>query len=104
MRRKLISASLAAFLLMQSPAFAQSVAAEDVITRIEADGYTVTDVRRSWLGRTVITAVNDRELREVVLNRTSGEVLRDQRFPNESDGPEASRVPPDAPTATRSNS
>jgi hypothetical protein len=83
MRSTLIITSLAAFLLMHAPAHAQSPVAEDVITRIEAEGYTVTEVTRSWLGRIVITASSKTDLREVVLNRTSGEILRDQRFPND---------------------
>lgn len=82
MRTRLITVSLAAFLLLQSPAFAQGSVADKVIAWIVADGYTVTDVKRSWLGRIVITAKNNINLREVVLNRISGEVLRDQRFPN----------------------
>lgn len=83
MRRVLLMAGFAASLMVQTPALAQSAQTADVIAQIEADGYTVTDVRRSWLGRIVITATKDTDLREVVVNRTSGEVLRDQRFANE---------------------
>ncbi|QPM90580.1 TrbC/VirB2 family protein [Pseudooceanicola algae] len=88
MRKTLITASLMAFLLLQSPAHAQvsggNDVADDVIEQIEADGYTIIDVARSWFGRIVITANSIKDLREVVLNRTSGEVLRDQRFPVEN--------------------
>lgn len=84
MRTKLITVSLTALWLLQSPAHAQVSVAEDIIARIEAEGYTVTNVTRSWFGRIVITANNNTDLREVVLNRTSGEILRDQRFPNEN--------------------
>ncbi|MEP1698031.1 MAG: hypothetical protein ABJJ69_15950 [Paracoccaceae bacterium] len=92
MRKTLITASLTAFMLLQTPAHAQVSVADDVVARIQAEGYTVTNVRRSWLGRIVITANNKTDIREVVLNRTSGAVLRDQSFPNthhSADGPES---------------
>lgn len=85
MRHHILSLSFAAVMALHSPAFAQSAAeasvADGVIARIQSEGYTVTEVRRSWLGRIVITADNPQGQREIVLNRTSGEVLRDQRFP-----------------------
>ncbi|MEP5759438.1 MAG: hypothetical protein ABJ327_09110, partial [Litoreibacter sp.] len=80
MYKKLISLSLLAFLLSHAASFAQTSVADDVVTQLQADGYTVTDVRKSWLGRIVVTANSDTNLREVVLNRTSGEILRDQVF------------------------
>jgi len=92
MRRHLILTSLTVLLLAPVPALAQNDMIAEVITRIEANGYTVTDVRRSWLGRTVITATNENGLREIVLNRTSGAVMRDQKFPNER--PRAENSPP----------
>lgn len=88
MRRSYILASLAVFMLLHSPAQAQVSVADGVIARIEAEGFTVDEVKRSWLGRIVITASDQNELREVVLNRTSGEVLRDQRFSKETHGDE----------------
>lgn len=94
MCRSVILASLAAVLLLHSPALAQVSVADDVIARIEQEGYTVVDVRRSWLGRIVITASDQDDLREIVLNRTSGEVLRDQRFPGEARGAEHPAPPP----------
>ncbi|WP_298922631.1 hypothetical protein [uncultured Roseobacter sp.] len=100
MRTTLITTGLAAILLMHTPAHAQTSVADDVITRIEADGYTVTEVKRSWLGRIVIIASNSTDLREVVLNRTSGEVLRDQRFPNDT-AEGASRSAPEAASGNR---
>lgn len=83
MRASLITATLTAFLLLTSPVAAQVTAPDSVVDAIEADGYTITKIARSWLGRTVITARNANGLREVVLNRQSGEVLRDQTFRND---------------------
>lgn len=62
------------------PVFAQQDVTDPAIARIEEDGFTVSDVRRTWLGRIAITAKNDHSLREVVLNRTTGAVLSDQLF------------------------
>lgn len=76
--------SLAAALLIAPPAFAgnagMSAVTAPVVNRLEANGCAVTGVRRSWLGRIVITCNAGGELREVVLNRTSGAVLSDQLF------------------------
>ncbi|MEP5761071.1 MAG: hypothetical protein ABJ327_17500 [Litoreibacter sp.] len=90
MRPSLTSASILAVFLLQSAAIAQVSVADGVVAQLQTNGYTVTEVRRSWLGRIVITAKSGEGLREIVLNRTSGEILRDQTFPNESgpkDGP-----------------
>jgi hypothetical protein len=93
MRISLTSASILAVFLLQSAAFAQSSVADDVVAKLQKDGYTVAEVRRSWLGRIVITANSGEELREIVLNRTSGEILRDQIFPIEG-GSEGNPVTP----------
>lgn len=97
MRRSHILASLAVFMLLHSPAQAQVSVADGVIARIEAEGFTVDEVKRSWLGRIIITASDQNELREVVLNRTSGEVLRDQRFSKETHGDERPAPPANEP-------
>jgi len=85
MRIRLITASLMTLLVLHSPAHAQGSTVDDVvkdvIEQIKDDGYTIVEVGRSWFGRIVITANNIVDLREIVLDRKSGEVLRDQRFP-----------------------
>ncbi|TDK51178.1 hypothetical protein [Antarcticimicrobium luteum] len=54
--------------------------AEPVVRSLTEEGYTVTDVSRTWLGRILITAQNRRFLREVALDRRTGAILGDQRF------------------------
>ncbi|SFR59333.1 hypothetical protein [Litoreibacter janthinus] len=76
----LASASILTVLCLTSAAYAQDTVADAVVARLQSNGYTVTEVRRSWLGRIVITAQSETNEREVVLNRTSGEILRDQTF------------------------
>ncbi len=97
MRRSLILVGTAAIMFLHSPAQAQESVADDVIARIEAEGYSVDEVKRSWLGRIVITASDHDELREVVLNRTSGEILRDQRFVKDPNGDKRPASQPSEP-------
>ena len=63
------------------PVAAQTGVAEPVVDQIEAQGYSVTEIERTWLGRILITARNDTHLREVVLNRVTGQVVSDRAFP-----------------------
>ncbi len=62
------------------PATAQTQVADPVVEELEAQGYLVTEIERTWLGRILITARNDTYLREVVLNRVTGDVLSDRAF------------------------
>lgn len=77
---------LAILLASTAPAIAQPDVAEPVVSRIEEQGYSVTEISRTWLGRILITAQNETHLREVVLNRVTGQVLSDKAFPLGDDG------------------
>ncbi len=94
---RLLTSTILVAALWQTPALAGSDIADPVVEQIEADGYTVSDVTRTWLGRIVITAVKGANLREVVLNRTTGEVLRDRLFPMPATTPS---VAPNSPSGT----
>ncbi len=75
--------SVSVLLSWQTPAFAGSdVAATttDVVTRMQDEGFTVTKISKTWLGRILVTAHNDEFLREVVFNRRSGDILHDSLF------------------------
>lgn len=79
-------AALLVFLCLAVPVQAQDTAAAGdrsapVIARIESEGFTISSVRRTLLGRTLIVSQNGMALREVVLNRFTGEILRDRQFP-----------------------
>ena len=84
-------------------AAAQESRVDRVIAQLQAEGYEVTEVRRSWLGRIVITALDGTDLREVVLNRASGEILRDRVFSQRGGSapapgrPDRERPPRDGP-------
>ena len=57
------------------------------IALLEAQGYGIVSVRRSWLGRIVILATRDGILREIVINRATGAVLSDRSFATDPQGP-----------------
>lgn len=100
MRRKLFIATTAAFNLVTAPLAAETQARPsgslqgsaalgasvqlaqartyvDVIGALEANGYSVQQVSTTWLGRVKISARNDVHLREVVVSRSTGEILSD---------------------------
>lgn len=89
--------TLCLLLLLASPVSAQSSRTEDIVSRLRADGYTVTEIRRSLFGRIIVTAHNANTLREVVLNRSSGALLSDREFPRKSSG--AQGAPAKTPAA-----
>ncbi|MEX0971261.1 MAG: hypothetical protein WD046_12535 [Paracoccaceae bacterium] len=49
----------------------------DVMAQLEASGYEVVEVSRTWLGRVKIEVRNQLHLREVVVSNTTGEVMSD---------------------------
>ncbi|MBU2962223.1 hypothetical protein KO516_15655 [Citreicella sp. C3M06] len=64
--------------------------AEDVVEHLAVDGFEVLDIRRTLLGRLRFRAQRGDILREVVLNPSTGVILRDyvtrRRLPDERDG------------------
>jgi hypothetical protein len=54
------------------------------VAQLRAEGYEDIEVGRTWLGRIRIVAEKDEIEREIILNRATGEVLRD--FSRAEDG------------------
>lgn len=50
---------------------------DDVAARLLREGYRITYRKRTWLGRVRFKAQKGKTIREVVVDPTSGEVLRD---------------------------
>ncbi|MBQ2259813.1 MAG: hypothetical protein II336_00420 [Loktanella sp.] len=48
-----------------------------VIQTLDQNGYEIVDLRNTLLNRALIRARNQRHLREIVVSRASGQVLRD---------------------------
>lgn len=59
-----------------------------VVRQLKEQGYTRIEISRTWLGRAKIEAVRGNHEREIVLNRNTGEILRDYwEREDEEDGP-----------------
>lgn len=50
---------------------------ERVMAQLSQQGFEVTEMETTWLGRIKIEATNGSTKREIVFNRSSGEILRD---------------------------
>ncbi len=74
MKRVLLS--LVLVLAATLPALADAIA-DQVVANLRAQGYTVREMSRTWLGRMWILADNGTVQREVVFNPGTGEILRD---------------------------
>ncbi len=65
-------------LALATPAFADGAAAARLwIAQLQAAGYTDIEESRTWLWRIRIIAERGDIEREIILDRTTGEVLRD---------------------------
>jgi hypothetical protein len=49
----------------------------EIATELRQQGYQITEVRRTWLGRIQVTAETRNVRREIVFDRVTGEVRRD---------------------------
>lgn len=90
LRRGMISALCAlgiagASVTAAGPALAADAAVEAAIGFLEAQGYQIVEVERTWLGRIRIEAVRGGQERELVMNPRTGEVLRDYIEDNEDE-------------------
>ncbi|MCB2115412.1 MAG: hypothetical protein KDE00_03735 [Rhodobacteraceae bacterium] len=75
-RRFLLSAASLATLVASAGAAHASIE-DKVAARLRREGYRIVQRKRTWLGRVRFIAVRSREERELVLDPSSGEILRD---------------------------
>ena len=73
--------------MWHSPLQAQSNFTAPIIEQLEDQGYTISKIKRTLLGRILIVANTDETLREIVLNRKNGAILNDQIMANPQAGP-----------------
>jgi hypothetical protein len=76
-RRSFLMTMAAGVLASASAGAARAEVAESVAERLRAEGYRDVRVERTLLGRIRITAERDGRRREIVIDRGSGEILRD---------------------------
>jgi hypothetical protein len=74
-RRDFLAATIAA-LCLGTAAEAKDYA-DDILRQLRRNGYDVVSVSRTLLGRTRIRATRAGGEREIILNATTGEILRD---------------------------
>ncbi len=75
-------ARIAAQILAQGSAITpgQADLLAPIVLRLRREGYEIRQIRRTWLGRLLLLSSNGERLREVVVNRRNGEVMRDRTF------------------------
>ena len=81
-----VMATLAAHTLLALPAFAASYV-DQILAQLRAQGFENIEVETTWLGRARIAAVRGGVNREIVVNPTTGEVLRDLWLSASGGGP-----------------
>jgi hypothetical protein len=92
-------ADLAAEELMAASSQPAELRHIEVLTALEQAGYTLVELRRTWLNRILIRARNSHHLREIVISRSTGSVLRDVVIETYGEGDGGQRwldeMPPD---------
>jgi hypothetical protein len=74
-RRHFITIATSA--LICAPTLLFAGVADAIVRQLQAQGYNPIEVSRTWLGRIQIEAGRAGEQREIILNRKTGEILRD---------------------------
>ena len=72
-------------IVIESPKIADRQAVQNMIAELKAAGFTYIEIHRTFLGRARLVAYSATEIREVILNPTTGEVLRDLAQKNTGD-------------------
>lgn len=76
MRRRLLL--VACLSLVPLGGMAQAQTAQDrIVQQLRDQGFDEIEITRTWLGRVRIVAEEDDTLREIILNPTTGAILRD---------------------------
>ena len=77
MKRKAVGGLLVALAVIVGAPRGVAEPLQDIQVQLQQQGYTITEVRRTWLGRIRIEAKLGRYRREIVVDRVTGEVRRD---------------------------
>ena len=76
--------------VFETPNLAERQTVKDLVAQLSAAGFRYIEIRRTFLGRARFVAYSTSEVREVVINPTTGEVLRDLSKPG------TGKLPPQA--------
>lgn len=77
MNRRVFLLTSAGSLLLATPVLAAASYEDDVARSLVGQGFAITSQRRTFLGRVRFTATRGETQREVVVDPSSGEILRD---------------------------
>jgi hypothetical protein len=84
MNRRVFLLAAAGSLSLAHPIFAAASPEEEIARDLVGQGFAITSQRRTFLGRTRFTAIRGEIQREVVVDPSSGEILRD--YSNRAEG------------------
>lgn len=59
---------------------------DQIVLALQGEGYSRIEIGRTWLGRTRIVATGEQGTREIVIQPSTGEVLRDVQSEDDSSG------------------
>ena len=74
-------------IVIEAPKIAIRQTVQDLVEELKVSGFTYIEIRRTFLGRARIIAYSATEMREVIMNPTTGEVLRDLALESTGDVP-----------------
>jgi hypothetical protein len=83
-------------IVVEAPKVAIRQTVQDLVEELTAAGFTYIEIHRTFLGRARIVAYSATEIREVIINPTTGEVLRDLAQENIENLPEQANAHADA--------
>ena len=83
-------------IVVEAPKIAIRQTVQDLVEELTAAGFTYIEIHRTFLGRARIVAYSATEIREVIINPTTGEVLRDLAQENIENLPEQANAHADA--------
>jgi hypothetical protein len=85
MRRRVFLAALLGAVVPAGPALARD-RSNDIVRQLKKNGYRIVDVSRTFLGRVRILASRKGGQREIIVNPSTGEILRDLWLTREKGG------------------
>ena len=74
-------------IVIEAPKIAIRQTVQDLVEELKVSGFTYIEIHRTFLGRARIIAYSATEMREVIMNPTTGEVLRDLALESTGDVP-----------------
>jgi len=91
---RVVTSSCLALAVFAGAGFSQSYE-DSLVKQLRAQGYSNINVSRTLLGRAQISATTEGEVREIILNPRTGEILRDLSQDDRGENPEPKLIETD---------